>query len=122
MKKLFSLLVLLSLMLATSVFAGPYDREVADEAGYVDIKTVTSDSAAIARPCYLYAISLYAGAAPSYVNVYNNASTGSGDAIEISEATQYDSVRYEFKKPVNMSNGAYVDITGSGSVVILEYR
>lgn len=127
MKRLVLVLVclLLTIGVTSSVFAGSgrYANEDGDQVGHVTTVSATSDSAVVARPCYVYAASLYAGASASNIRLYDNASTGTGTVrIEVAEATQYDSVRYEFSKPIKMDNGVFVGITGTNSVATIEYR
>jgi len=123
MKKLFSLLVCLTLILGVSLAYAQFDRENADEAGYVETKTLTSDTAnTIARPCYIYGVQFYAAASTSYVNIYDAATATGTVKIEIAEATAGDSVYYKPAKPIKFDTAVSVDLTGSGAVVILEYR
>ena len=125
MKKLFSLLVCLTLILVivSLAYAGSFDREDADEAGYVDTKCLSADAAnTIARPCYIYGVQFYAAAATSYVNIYDAATASGTIRIEIAEATAGDSVYYKPAKPIKFDTGVSVDLTGAGAVVILEYR
>ena len=125
MKKLLSILVCLTLLLSFGgiTFAGSFDREDADEAGYADTKVLSVDTNnTIARACYIYGVQFYAGTATSFVNLYD-AATATGDVkIEVSEATLGDSVYYKPAKPIKFDTGVSVDITGANSAVILEYR
>lgn len=126
-KLLFSLLLVTGLGLGViqETFAGPFDRETATEAGYVNSVSRFNDDTLISRPAYVYAVTVLAEAANSYVKLFD---TVSGAApvdidkpkIEVGEATQYDTTRYQFNPPVRFENGIYADVT-SGSVVI-EYR
>jgi len=124
MKKLFSLLVCLTLILGLCGIAfARFETEDADEVGYVDTKTLTEDAAnTIARPCYIYGVQFYAGSASSYVNIYDAATATGTVRIEVAEATAGDSVYYKPNKPIKFDTAVSVDLTGSNSVVILEYR
>ena len=118
------LIVLLALFLAVgsvSIAHARFDREQADEAGYVDALSTSTDTALIARPCYIYGITINPASAQGQVLVYDNSSTTQGTVkIEIGESAQFDTRRYVFDPPVQMNNGAYVDVTSASAII--EYR
>lgn len=125
MKKLFSLLVCLTLILGLGVLAyaegeGRFGRE-GTAVGYVDVASSAADIALKAAPCYVYAATLFPSAANGYVYLYDNASAASGTVkIELSEATAYDSKREIFDPPIKMDNGVYADV--NNAAVTIEYR
>lgn len=126
MKKALSLIMVMALLVGFTMPAfSQFDRETADEAGYAETVSTEHDVALISRPVYIYAVTVWADAANSYVMLYDLTSAPTGDPthkpkLEVGEATQYRSTRYEFAKPIKMVNGIYADVT-SGSVVV-EYR
>lgn len=96
------------------------DPKVKD-AQYVDVKSVDYDTALVGRPCYIYAVTLKPDTADALVEIYDNASAASGTIkIELGENAINDTRRIEFKYPVRMTAGAYVDVTNGA--VVLEYR
>ena len=103
-------------------FAGSYDREDADEAGYVESRSGQQDFAVTSGPAYVHAVTVFANAASSYVNLHDNtsASDPSKIKVEVGEATQYETTRVVFDPPVKFDTAIYADVT-SGSVVV-EYR
>ena len=120
MKKLFLFVCLFSLLLASACYAGPFDREEFKNVGYVDSKTTASDAAITSAPCYVYGVTVYSTSSNGYVNLYNS-TDGSGNVkIEVAEATQGDSTRVAFEKPVLFDTACYADV--DGAVVIVEYR
>jgi len=119
MKKLILFVICLSLLFVGAALAGPYDREDT-KAGYVKTVTKTSDAVMVGRPCYIYGLTIYATSSNSFANFYDSASTGSNLIIEIGEATQYNTKRYEFNPPIQAENGLYVDVTNC--YAIAEYR
>jgi len=124
MKKIFNFLVCLALILGLGGIAfAQFDRENADEAGYVNTYVATTDTAAaVARPCYIYGVQFYAAASTSYVNIYD-AATATGEVrIEVSEATAGDWTYYRPAKPVKFDTSVSIDLTGSGAIAIIEYR
>ena len=125
MKRLFCLLVCLTLLLSFGgmAFAGSFDREDADEAGYVNTKVLTSDTAnTISHGCYIYGVQFYAGAASSYVNIYDAATASGTVRIEVSEATAGEHVYYKPSKPIKFDTAVSVDLEGANSAVVIEYR
>ena len=127
MKTLLSLLLLVVIGLGVgigNVFAGPFDREVANEAGYVNSVSRINDGTIISRPGYVYAVTVLAENANTYVKLFDTASgaapVSETPKIEVGESTQYKTTRYQFEVPVRFENGIYADVT-SGSVVV-EYR
>ena len=127
MNKLLSLLVCLAFLvgLPLSAFAGSYDREDADEAGYVLSKGFKPpDGQKISAPTYVWAVTLQAGAGSgsSYLALHNGDSASDPVGIEIEEATQYDCRRLEFSKPIYFKDGVYVDFGHSSDTCVIEYR
>lgn len=125
MKKLFSFLVCLTLILGLSGLAlAQFDREEADNAGYANAVVKTADTnSAISRPCYVYGVQFYAGAATSYVSLYDGTGTTGNDVkVEVSEATAGDWKHYKPEKPIKFDTAVSVNLAGSGSAVIVEYR
>jgi len=124
-KRLFLLLVCLSFLclLASPAIAGSgrYAREEADQVGYVDTKNLSADGVISSVPCFVYAVTIDATSATAFVNLYDNATMGSGTVrIEVSETDIGDSKRYVFDKPVKFTNGVYADVVDGN--VIVEYR
>jgi len=124
MKKIFNFLVCLALILGLGGIAfAQYDRENADKAGYVDTYVATTDTAAaVARPCYIYGVQFYAGSSTSFVNIYDAATASGTVRIEVSEATAGDWQYYKPAKPIKFDTSISIDLTGSNSVAIIEYR
>ena len=108
----------------------PIGKEILDHwvpaVGYADvaIKGIGIDGRAVSGPCWLYAITVYANASNSYANIHDsNATSSPGDStikVEVGQATQYASTRYEFTKPLKFENGIYIDNTNGSCWV--EYR
>jgi len=119
------LVLCLSLMLLGSgiAFAARGDREALDF-GYVNAASTQSDETMISGPTYVYGATVFANAANSFVLLYDSATapagTGKEVKVEVGEATQYGTRRYDFDPPIKFDAGVYADVT-SGSVV-LEYR
>ena len=118
------MLVCLALVLGAfvPVFAGSYDREDADEAGYVNCSARNSDGSLFSGAGYIYAVTLYAASATSTLTIYDASSATGNVVIEVAEATAGDSARLEFTRPVKVSTGAYADLSGSNAAVVVEYR
>ena len=125
MKRLLISVVCLSLLLGLTslAYAGPFDRETADEVGYVHTKTLNASTAnTITRPCYIYGVQFYAGASGSNVNIYDAATATGTVKIEVAEATAGDYVYYKPAKPIKFDTAVSVNLVGANSAVVLEYR
>jgi hypothetical protein len=122
MKKLILFIALLSLVAfkAAPVFAGPYDRENANTAGYVKAVSASSSSEVVAAPCYIHAVTVLATAANAVVGIIDTQGTTGTAVAEIGQATQYASNRQVFNPPLKIENGVYANVS-NGSVVV-EYR
>lgn len=122
-KRLFSIIAIAALALGiiSPVFAGPYDRENGNEAGYVKSVATGASAEVVAAPCYVHAVTLYASTANAEAAVYDSTTGATGGAkIELGKATQYESTRYVFDTPVKFDNGVYV--VDSNGYVVVEYR
>jgi hypothetical protein len=123
MKRLFSFIAILAVLSGVCgvAFAGAFDREDAKTVGYVNSKSVSSSSAVVSAPCYIYAVTVLASSANAVIGIYDSASAATGSAkVEIGEATQYASERQVFDPPLRMENGAYAQV--SNGQVVIEYR
>ena len=80
-----------------------------------------ADVAVTSGPAYVYAVTVYATAANSYVNLHDAASATTGtQKIEVGEATQYETTRQVYDPPVYFKTAVYADVTNGAFVV--EYR
>lgn len=122
MKRLFLLLVCLSLMFGfySQAFAGRYDREDAVDVGYVSAKGISADGAVTSGPTYIYAVTVYAAAANSTVTLYDNTAASGTVLAEVGAVTQYSTNRVEFDRPIEAATAVYADITGG--YIVVEYR
>ena len=94
-----------------------------DEIGYVNAGSTSYDKAISGKPAYMYAVTVFATAANSYVNIYDTTTTPASPnqpKVEVGEATQYGSRRVVFDPPIRMTSGIYADVTSGAAVV--EYR
>lgn len=124
MRKVVSLIIAIVLLIGMALPAfAQYDREAATSAGYVLSASTEHDRALVSQPAYIYAVTVWADAANSYVFLYDTTSapvSTDQPKLEVGEATQYRSTRIVLDKPLLMSSGVYADVT-AGSVVV-EYR
>jgi len=120
------LVICLSLVLfgTGEAFAARGDREEMNF-GYVNHASSASDVALVSKPSYVYAVTILSTSTNAYVLLYDLTAAPTGVltdkvAVEVGEATQYDTRRVSFDPPIKMLNGIYADVT-SGSVIV-EYR
>lgn len=116
MKKKIILIVLLSLVLLTSLAYA--------QRGMRTLGLQTADKAILARPGYFHGIEIITdGTNDASVIVYDNASAASGTIVfqgTIKGINNFGGVI--FIDPVEMFNGIYIDMTGTGMSYIIYYR
>lgn len=125
-RKLFMLVTLalaLCLVVPGSAQAARGDREELNY-GYVDAISSQVDKVLVAKPCYVYAVTVYPTEGLATVKLYDHetTSTDEGDyvKVEITESAAYATTREVFNPPIRMNKGVYADITNGQ--VVLEYR
>lgn len=124
MKRIFGLLVCLTLILATGLLYADDDSRYGREAGtpgYVNTKLLTTTTHnTIGHSAEIYAITIYPTSAYAYANIYNAATANGTPIMEVAEATQYDSKREVFDPPLSADTA--VSVSMYGCYTILEYR
>lgn len=123
MKKILSLVILLAMVVLGSPAYAQFDRERADNAGYVNAIGRGSDQVLVARPAYVYAVTIDATSASASVDLYDSASTTTNTGLikaEVGQATQHNSTRVVYDPPLYFQSGVYADVTSGG--VVVEYR
>lgn len=123
------LVVLLAMFLLGQgeAFAARGDREELNF-GYVDVVSTASDAALVARPAYIYGVTLYhdpTSTGVGQVLIYDLSSAATGTTgevikVEVVETIQYETKRVSFDPPLRMGTGIYVDVQNAS--VVVEYR
>jgi len=84
---------------------------------------LTADGAIFAAPCQLAGVNILTdGSNNATVILYDNASAASGTKVyegEVVAANLYGGRNFIF--PIRCHNGLYLDITGTGASVIVDY-
>ncbi len=123
MKKVFIVLALLLLGVTGLALAGSpsFPREGDNTPGFVNVASRSTDGALVGRPLRIYAATILTSSTNASINIYDNASAASGTVkVEIASATSFTSVRHVFDPPIEMTAGAYVDVTSAAATI--EYR